>query len=428
MNNISTRAGFAFTRTGLAAAILATAEPRSNWKTMLTDIKVLTMALIALCAPCTAHAQSYVWQAFNYYASYGPHSTYNGAPPLGDGPWGPSGWPGRVWFGWDVEVAQNATQYIYIACDTAGSGEAILGRFDVRINQAATLDLSLAARSNNEFTRVTASLRSPTGQTLYSLTADPLTTASPMSIRVSLLPGMYQLRVESPSIVGGPRSGPGEARLTFVSTDGDGDGIHDAQDGCPQDPSKTSPGTCGCGIPDVDSDGDGVPDCIDGCPSDPAKTSPGTCGCGQPDTDTDGDRVPDCTDGCPSDHAKTSPGACGCGQLDTDSDSDGSADCDDNCAALSNPTQVDCDSNGVGDVCEVAGGAPDFNQDTVPDSCQCLADLALADHQVNGADLGALLAQWGPATANTISDLNRDGRVSGADLGYLLNAWGPCTN
>ena len=79
-------------------------------------------------------------------------------------------------------------------------------------------------------------------------------------------------------------------------------------------------------------------------------------------------------------------------------------------------------------MCEVAGGAPDFNQDTVPDSCQCLADLVLADHQVNGADLGALLAQWGPATANTISDLNRDGRVSGADLGYLLNAWGPCTN
>jgi hypothetical protein len=47
---------------------------------------------------------------------------------------------------------------------------------------------------------------------------------------------------------------------------------------------------------------------------------------------------------------------------------------------------------------------------------------------VNGADLGILLAQWGLAPAETVSDLNRDGRVSGADLGYLLNAWGPCTN
>jgi hypothetical protein len=78
-------------------------------------------------------------------------------------------------------------------------------------------------------------------------------------------------------------------------------------------------------------------------------------------------------------------------------------------------------------VCEIVAGTPDFNQDTIPDSCQCLADL-FVDHQVNGADLSAMLAQWGPATSNTASDLNRDGVVNGADLGYLLNAWGPCTN
>jgi formylglycine-generating enzyme required for sulfatase activity len=48
------------------------------------------------------------------------------------------------------------------------------------------------------------------------------------------------------------------------------------------------------------------------------------------------------------------------------------------------------------------------------------------DRQVNGADLGALLSQWGPANSNTISDLNRDGQVNGADLGILLNAWGLC--
>jgi len=111
-----------------------------------------------------------------------------------------------------------------------------------------------------------------------------------------------------------------------------------------------------------------------------------------------------------------------------DTDGDGRPDSTDNCPSIANPLQVDCNSNGVGDVCEVAAGAPDFNQDAIPDTCQCLADLVLADHQVNGADLGALLSQWGLANAGTISDINRDGLVNGADLGYLLANWGPCTN
>jgi hypothetical protein len=49
---------------------------------------------------------------------------------------------------------------------------------------------------------------------------------------------------------------------------------------CPQDPQKTSPGLCGCGVADTDSDGDGTPDCQEQCPSDATKTSPGACGCG----------------------------------------------------------------------------------------------------------------------------------------------------
>jgi len=47
---------------------------------------------------------------------------------------------------------------------------------------------------------------------------------------------------------------------------------------------------------------------------------------------------------------------------------------------------------------------------------------------INGADLGILLSQWGPAPIGTVSDINRDGQVDGADLGFLLNAWGPCPN
>ena len=111
-----------------------------------------------------------------------------------------------------------------------------------------------------------------------------------------------------------------------------------------------------------------------------------------------------------------------------DNDGDGRSDSIDNCPGIANPTQADCDSDGVGDVCELAAGAPDFNQDTIPDGCQCIADL-LVDGQVNGADLGVLLAFWGPVnTALPKADINKDGFVNGADLGYLLGAWGPCTN
>ncbi|MFO0873375.1 MAG: hypothetical protein U0575_05330 [Phycisphaerales bacterium] len=59
---------------------------------------------------------------------------------------------------------------------------------------------------------------------------------------------------------------------------------------------------------------------------------------------------------------------------------------------------------------------------TPPSSCP--ADLT-ADGIVDGADLGLLLAQWGPTTGST-ADLNGDQMVDGADLGAMLGAWGAC--
>ena len=87
-------------------------------------------------------------------------------------------------------------------------------------------------------------------------------------------------------------------------------------DDCPQDPAKTAPGVCGCGVSDLDSDADGMRDCQEECDQDPNKTAPGQCGCGLPDVDGDGDGTLDCRDECPKDQTATVAGTCGCGAPD----------------------------------------------------------------------------------------------------------------
>jgi hypothetical protein len=186
---------------------------------------------------------------------------------------------------------------------------------------------------------------------------------------------------------------PGACGCGVADVDSDGDGALDCVDACPNDPAKVAPGACGCGVADTDTDGDSTPDCHDGCPGDPQKIAPGICGCGISDSDGDGDGIANCNDGCPNDPAKTSPGACGCGIADVDSDgdlfadciddcpsfadpaqidqdSDGVGDACDNCPLIPNPTQADCDLDGVGNACAIAAGAPDANADGIPDTCQ----------------------------------------------------------
>jgi len=165
----------------------------------------------------------------------------------------------------------------------------------------------------------------------------------------------------------------------YTFQDADFDGTCDANDGCPNDGAKTSPGACGCGNPDVpttwyaDADGDGLGDpndsqagytcnqpvgyvanntdlcpgvdgtvgssCDDGNPNTTGDVldvncnctgSPVSCDDGDPCTidtwdgsqcvhtfqDADSDGTCDANDGCPNDADKTGPGACGCGNPD----------------------------------------------------------------------------------------------------------------
>jgi hypothetical protein len=148
-----------------------------------------------------------------------------------------------------------------------------------------------------------------------------------------------------------------DERAISVVDDRDADGTADPDDGCPEDPLKNAPLTCGCGKPDGDEDGDGAEDCVDGCPGDALKTAKGVCGCGFLESfyDRDNDGLSDCYDACPTDPSKVMHLQCGCGQPETDRDRDGTADCVDDCAddaGKSEPGKCGCgrpDSDADGD-------------------------------------------------------------------------------
>ena len=96
---------------------------------------------------------------------------------------------------------------------------------------------------------------------------------------------------------------------------------------------------------------------------------------------------------------------------------------------------ADCNTDGIVDYGQILDGTfTDANSNGVPDCCEqgvpcssChLYDLNL-NGSVDGADLGVLLAFWGPVSpAFPRADINGDGRVDGSDLGLLLSNWGPC--
>jgi len=89
---------------------------------------------------------------------------------------------------------------------------------------------------------------------------------------------------------------------------------------------------------------------------------------------------------------------------------------------------TDCNRNGAADGCDIAvGRSSDLNRNGIPDECELFSPDLDGDGDVDGADLGAMLAAWGPCPAQgtCAADQNGDGIVDGADLGALLAMWTP---
>lgn len=254
------------------------------------------------------------------------------------------------------------------------------------------------------------------------------------------------------------------------NSDEDGDGVRGCADRCPEDPLKSAPGICGCGIPDTDTDGDGVPDCIDPCPLDNPDDADGDGLCDSEDPcpndmdgdtdgdgvcdsedpcpfdnpdDTDGDGVCDSQDGCPLDPLKTAPGICGCGTPDTDSDQDGVADCVDACP--NTPADLPVDEFGCPAIgaccfpigvcvsetrrvdCKAVGGIYQGNRSLCAEGCSPRGDL---DHsgRIDLADYKLFLDCMTSGTADIsgdcdLADFDVNGFINLRDVAGFQNAF-----
>ena len=111
-----------------------------------------------------------------------------------------------------------------------------------------------------------------------------------------------------------------------------------------------------------------------------------------------------------------------------DTDGDGILDAVDNCPSIPNPSQADCDGDGIGDACQIADGAPDCNNNRIPDACDIASGLSLdVDHDGkpdecefdcnrNGLpdDYDIATAVSADCNSNGIPDECEDGSVSAA--------------
>ncbi len=167
--------------------------------------------------------------------------------------------------------------------------------------------------------------------------------------------------------------GLGQAAYVPIREDGDGDGVLDANDGCPSEREDADGYEDTDGCPEADNDGDAIADDQDRCPDEAEDRDNEQDEDGCPETDDDGDGIQDGYDSCPQQAEDMDGDRDDDGCPDNDRDQDGANDDVDQC-----PDQPE-DTDGFGD----DDGCPeeDFDGDGVNDDRDECPDQA---ENVNG--------------------------------------------
>jgi OOP family OmpA-OmpF porin len=262
--------------------------------------------------------------------------------------------PGRVMMGGQVRATINVSRHLGLgagAAMTNGNGALLIAPFGAL---TYTLDLN---RGFSPFidlgagvTRIAAYTGGLLGDATYHETSS-YSAFGGLGFR-AMLGGALTLRVEGrmsyDQFAGFGKAAFNSAGFVGLSlfvgggrqgdSDGDGDGVPDRRDGCPETPPGATVDANGC---QVDSDNDGVADGLDRCPDTPAGASVDAHGC---PVDSDGDGVPDYLDRCadtPGDARPVYPAGHARAGCPVDSDGDGVADYVDRCPNTARGTQVD---------------------------------------------------------------------------------------